>query len=383
MYYKDLIRKIFYPTVIVILISCVNKHKSEKKDISKDAAKKMIATTNVLKPMIHYSDKQLEGFLDSVGHLPTQPLADKVAFGADSLFKSPPQLYTLISAPDIKILKNAIHSGVIAAETARRIFNNNQISDSCNTKSIFTTYKVGFIPVVYYPFNLKNGEYGICIGDPDHCRNPYLYFFKGNRIVAKHDFYQRHSEKLRWFKDADGKTVVYYGKEFDEGSGIWWFNYYFYKYDGDKVIPALNIPQNINLLQPSPWGLRELWLECIIKKTNPLTIKIVYHQQLPDTTKFDNFTTDPILSPMIVNDSTLVKYLWNEQTKTFDGQYSPSKITQSQILSYYLTNNELLFINVYYNNLKTLFNNKKKKIWVINYLNKIKNQEAGNKTEEE
>src|SRR6185437_15851494 len=91
----------------------------------------------------------------------------------------------------------------------------------------------------------------------------------------------------------------------------------------------------------------------------------------------------PILSPMIVNDYTLVKYLWNEQTKTFDGQYSPSKITQSQILSYYLTNNELLFINVYYNNLKTLFNNKKKKIWVINYLNKIKNQEAGNKTEEE
>ena len=377
-------KKILCAFLVFILIGCDHKHSSEKKDSTiKAAAKKTVTTAPAVKPMVHYSDQQLEAFLDSVGHLPTQPLADNIAFGADSLFKSPPQHDTLISAPDVKILKNAVNRGVISAKIARRIFNNNQISDSCNSEGIFTTYKIGFIPVVYYPFNLKNGEYGICVGNPDNCKNPYLYFFKGDRIVAKHDIYQRNSEKLRWFKDSEGKTVVYYSKEFDEGSGIWWFNYFFYKYDGNKIIPVLNIPQNINLLQPSPWGLRELWLECIIKKTNPLTIKMVYHQQLPDTANFDHFTTGAISSPMIVNDSTCVKYLWNEQTKMFDGQYNMSKITKSQILSYYLADNELLFINTYYNRLKTLFNNKKKKIWVVNYLNRIKNHEAGNKTEEE
>jgi hypothetical protein len=110
---------------------------------------------------------------------------------------------------------------------------------------------------------------------------------------------------------------------------------------------------------------------------------MVYHQQLPDTTKFDHFTTDPISSPMIVNDSTLVKFLWNKHTKSYDGQYNPTKITYSQILSYYLVDNELLFINAYYKSIKSTFNSKQKKVWVTNYLNKVKNHEAGNKTEEE
>jgi hypothetical protein len=360
-------------------VACNNATKPTKKIIAvKAKINKSLTAGTTDRPLIKYSDKQLEAFLDSIGKLPTEPLAAKVAFIADSDFKSPRRMDKLISPADIKILKHAAHKGVMAVKTARRIFNNNQISYDCNTKSIFLTYKVGLIPVVYYPFNINKGEYGICIGDPDHCENAYLYFFKGDSVIAKHDLYQRFSDKLRWFKDGDGETIVYYIKQFDEGSGVWWFNYYFYKYDGNKLISVLNELQSANLIQPSPWGARELWLESSIQKTNPLTIKMVYHQELPDTAEFDHYTATPDTSPEIVNDSTIVQYTWNRQTKTFEGQYGQSKITKAQILSYYLVDNEILFINSYYNRLKNLISNKTTRRSTLHYLNLVKNY-AGKK----
>ncbi|MDB5152470.1 MAG: hypothetical protein JWR54_1221 [Mucilaginibacter sp.] len=127
---------------------------------------------------------------------------------------------------------------------------------------------------------------------------------------------------------------------------IWWYQFFFYKYDGNKLIPVLSVPQNINLLQPSPWGVRELWLESFVQKTDPLVIKMVYHQQLPDTAEFDHYTPNPNLGPMIANDSTYIQYSWNKQTKVLEGNFKQSKISQSKILSYYLTDNELLLIRI-------------------------------------
>jgi hypothetical protein len=179
---------------------------------------------------------------------------------------------------------------------------------------------------------------------------------------------------LKYFKDIDGKTVVYYRGEFTEGSGIWWYNFFFYKYDGDKIIPVLNELQNANLLQPSPWGARELWLESTVQKTNPLTIKMVYHQKLPDTLLSDtDNATRAGSGPMIVNDSTIVKYVWNEKTKTLDGQFAGSKITRAQILSYYLIDNERLFINANYKKLKALLLDKTTRKATLNYINLVKN----------
>jgi hypothetical protein len=359
--------------LIVLLMDCNDGHKpGDKTTTAKTKVNKGSTADTTETPIIRFSDKQLEEFLDSIGKLPTQPLADKAAFYPDSVFKSPRQLDTLISPTDTKILKRAIHKGVMAVKTARRIFNNNAISYHCNTKSIFLNYRVGLIPVIYYPFNTNKGEYGICIGDPDNCLNAYLYFFKGNRIIAKHDLYQRHSDKLRWFVDGDGESVVYYSKEFDEGSGVWWFNTYFYKYEGNKLLPVLDEINNANLLQPSPWGARELWLESSIQKTNPLTIKMVYHQELPNTTVFDRDTDTTRQNIQIVNDSTIVQYDWNQKTKTFEGQYVRSKITKPQIISYYLVDNEVLFINCYYNKLKAFLSDKKTRDQTLYYLNLVK-----------
>jgi hypothetical protein len=360
-----------------MLAACMHRPKSVVKKVSQPLklSNTSIADTDIdHENHIRYSDKRLEDFLDSVGTLSAQSLADTVAFGADSVFKNQTSLDTTLSSKDFEIIKRAIHKGYISVKTARRIFHNPDISYDCNVKSIMLTYKKGLIPVVYYPFDKDTtqfNEFAVCIGDPGHCITAALYFFKGNRLIALHEGYNRFAPDLEHYKDSDGKTVVYYGKSFESGSGIWWNNYFFYKYEGNKLIPILNELQNGNR-QNFFWGPRVMWLESTVQKTNPLTIKMVYYQYLPNTASFSdisNYDNDP----KIVDDSTLVQYAWNEKTKTLQGDYGKSKITKPQILSYYLEDNELLFINSYYKTLKLALRDTTKRKATLIYLNIIKN----------
>lgn len=354
--------------MLVILMSCDKKQKPTGKKPN-HAVSQSTATSGKERKKIQYSDQELEAYLDSIGNLSTQPLADKAAFWADSVFKSQKQLDTLISVKDFELLKRAAHKGVIGVEMARRIFRNQEISFGCTTKSIFLTYKKGLIPVVYYPFDKNKNdfnEFAICVGDPGHCSNAYFYFFKSNRIIARHDGYNRFTQEPEHYKDEDGKTIVYTVQGFDNGSGIWWNNFFFYKYEGDKLIPILNELQNGNM--QSFWGFRVLWLESFIQKTNPLTIKMVYYNQFADEDSDKGG-----YGPLIINDSTIVQYNWDERTKTLQGQYDKSKISKPQILSYYLGENDLLFMNTHYSTLKNALRDKTKMKLLLVYLNNVKN----------
>jgi len=315
---------------------------------------------------IHYSDRELEAFLDSIGKLPTQPLVDKVAFYADSVFLNQLPTSKTLSPEQFDLVQQAARTSVISISSAQRIFPDVAIDSICNASRIDLTYQKGLVPVVYYPFNREGfDEFALCIGDPEHCPNAVLYFFKGNKIIAKHDGYSRFfGLDLKHYKDSDGRTVVYYVHEFTEGSGVWWNNYFFYKYDGDTLLPILNELQNGNL--QSPWGFRIFWLESTIQKENPLTIKMVYYVQLPDTTK-------PDLGSRIIDDSTLVRYETSEPTKKLVARYQNSKITGSQVLSYYVEDNDLLFINSYYKTLKKALRDTGQKRATLNFLNEEKN----------
>ncbi|WP_259066794.1 hypothetical protein HDF24_21290 [Mucilaginibacter sp. X4EP1] len=318
------------------------------------------------KPIIQYTDRQLEFFLDSVGKLSTKLLANKEAFYADSIFKNQRQLDTLISDRDLKALKKAIRKGAIRVSVARRIFNNPAIDSSCTEKSVFLTYKQGLTPIELYPFSKNKGtlnEYAVCIGDPDHCPNACLYFFKGKRVIAMHNFYERFESGLYHYQDSDGKTVIYYCYMFAEGSNEWWFNYFFYKYDGNKLIPVLNELENGNVTAPVE---RALWLESTIEKNNPLTIKMVYYNQFPASENDIDF------GPYIIKDSTTVQYRWDERSKTYQGNYEQSKITRPQIISYYLSSDNLLFINAHYQVLKNGLQDKNKRVRILHYLSEVK-----------
>lgn len=368
-----IIRNLTCFVLVLAVFGCNHTTKKPDKKVVKKTQKVELKEYKEIK----YTEPQLLTFFDSVGRLPVKPLADKAAFYADSVFENfTTPMNREVSAADFSVLKSCIRKGMIKTADVRRIFGEIKTDSTCTAKGLLDSVKKGNVYLGYYPFGgnkNKFDEFGILIGDAGHCDSSELYFFKGNKIIAKQDGYSRYDDNVQYFKNSDGESIVYRRMEFNRGSGIWWFNSFFYKYDRDKIVPVLNELKNSNLLQPSPWGIREIWLESTIQSTNPLIMKVVYHQQFQDTAEFDHYEADPKPGPMIVNDSTLVKYTWNAKTKKLEAQFSSSKISRPQILSYYLLDNELLFINTHRQRLKMMLLNKKKKIYILHYLNSIKN----------
>jgi hypothetical protein len=95
---------------------------------------------------------------------------------------------------------------------------------------------------------------------------------------------------------------------------------------------------------------------------------MVYHQYF-----FEDTNSPGSDHPDFINDSTIIQYKWDERSKTTQGQYAASKISKSQILSYYLFDNEHLFINSHYQLLKRMLHDSAQRKWELSYLNAVKN----------
>lgn len=344
---------------ILFLANCGNGQRQQE-----NATSKPTDTTEINNKETRYTDKHLENFLDSIGSLSPTLWTDRVSFVADSTFKNQIQMNKVVSQTDFTKLKRAIKEDdeilrTIDIKTAKNIFGEIQIDSSFLAD--------GKIPITVYSFDKRKddfNEYAICLGYPDMDWSCILYFFKGNKIIAKHNIFHRYGLELEHYKDSDNKTIIYYKENFGSGTGIWQFNFYFYKYYDDKLIPILNELENGNL---NGWGnTRSFWLEAFVTKTKPLTFKMVYYQELYER-------TDSISIHRIIDDSTFVQYTWDEKTRTLIGNYDKSKINKFQTLTYYLADNELLFINTYYATLKDCLKDKEKRKVTLNYLNEVKN----------
>lgn len=154
--------------VFLILASCSHpqKPKPVKPIIRKPVKAKVIADTTD-KPLIQYSNQQLISYLDSIGKLPTQPLADKVSFGADSAFNNLTKPYNRrVSTADIEIIKKAGKAKCIEAHEAMRIFGELKTDVACNTQGLIYSLKKGFVyfsllPLVQIKTDQKNLQYGL------------------------------------------------------------------------------------------------------------------------------------------------------------------------------------------------------------------------------
>jgi hypothetical protein len=303
-----------------------------------------------------YNDRLLEAYLDSIGNLSSVLWMKNVAFATDSVFRNRTPMEKTIGAKDFALLKNGCKTGMLDISISKRIF-----GDIAGDSSYL---EQGAIPLQFFSFDTRESnfrEFAICpLGDGGwECD---VFFFSGNRMVSKHHIYHRYSLQVDHYKDRDGKTVVYYRENYGSGSGIWWFNYCFYKYDGSKLIPVLNELAEAN--QQFPWGARVFTLKSTVQKTNPLTLKMVYSQAFSDVPG----------SPFFIYDSTFVRYTWNEEFKTFRGDYKKSKITKPQILMYYLEDTEHLFINTYHDMLKRFLQTDTMRTRTLDYLDLVKKQ---------
>lgn len=353
--------KTYLPLVLLIVFS------SCKPSIKKESiAEKPPKTNAVEQPSteIKYPEKVLVAFMDSIAQLPLKPLMDKVDYPTDSLFKSQENIGRQLTQQQFKKLKLAIKSEQINIGFAESIFGKFPI-DTMDVKK-------GKVTIQLFSFDKNKtdyNEFAVVLGWPQDFMLTNVYFLKGDKLLSRIALNFRYELEIKNFRDSEGKTVVYYKQNYESGSGIWWYNYYFYKYDGEKFIPVLNELENANMTWP---GFRNVWLESTIVNTNPLTLKMVYHQRF-DWSLEDNEKDDKD-DAFIVNDSTFVKYDWDQNTKTFVGDYAHSKISKAEILTYYLEENEFLFIKTHYRLLQLRLANKNQKAAVLDYLNGIKNR---------
>lgn len=313
-------------------------------------------STDKSKKSIQYSDYQLEKYLDSIGNLPSGPLMEKVSLMVDSIFKNQQQLDIVVEASDFEKLKQGCNAEQLDVKTVKAIFGDIHIDERFIEK--------GVVPLTFFSFDEnKNNfkEFAVCPGYADATWNCDVYFFSGNKMIAKHHIYHRFGLELEHYKDIDGKTIVYYKESLLNGTGTWWYNFYFYKYYDNKLIPILNELQNANL--QIPWSVRLYWFQSTVQNTHPLTLKMVYNQAY----------TDSLDAPYYIDDSTFVQYRWDEETKRLIGDYEKSKISKAQIMSYYLEDNELLFINAYNELIKKNLKDSTFRQSTLNYLNFIKN----------
>ncbi len=132
----------------------------------------------------------------------------------------------------------------------------------------------------------------------------------------------------------------------------------------NTIIPVLNEIKESNL--SAYWGARGFGLTTKIIKTNPLTIKMDYKQNLPD-----NLNNEV----PIIKGTTTIKYIWNNKLKKLTGNYNVKQLNKNQLFTYYTRRNtDILFINTHYKQLKKLLLGKQKAL-ALNYLNNIKNQQ--------
>jgi len=329
-------RQIFYALLMTVMamggiVGCVEK----KAPIDENA-----------RPM-SYSETYLESFLDSVGRLPIEPMVRKAEKYSDSIFYDLKNFSVEWSMSDIEALKKNAKKGVMSEDLAKKY----------QLKYDPKEVKESWVFIESFFFDESKSEFAISIGSLAGWGGE-VYFFQKNKCIAYQHIEHRYGLELEHYTDAEGKTVVYYRENFESGTGIWWFDFYFYRYDDGELKPILSELQNGNLSMMPAYHAR--WLESTVVNTNPLTLKMVYYLSGEN-------------EEYIINDSTEVSYKWDAINKVLHGDYQHSKLSKEQILSYNLGSpNDLFFVRAHYDLFKQLLKDEAKRKLVFYYLNDVK-----------
>ena len=190
-----------------------------------------------------------------------------------------------------------------------------------------------------------------------------VYFFKNNKVIAFQQINNKYGVEINHYKDQEGKTVIYYLENFASGTGIWQYNYFFYRYNESKLEPILNVLQNSNM---NEFSHKILWFETTVEATNPLILKFVYSVDIHDVK--GNKTS-------LIADSSTVVYKWNSEKQKLIGAF-PSNFNEDKVLAFGLMNSDAFLIRIFKDQIqKLLEKDESSKDAVFYYLNVIKNQE--------
>jgi len=336
----------------VFLFSCESRHESSTHHQDKDS-------TTALPTEVQYSRADLLQFFDSIGNSDCSHLKLDLIKDADSVFSNTSSINQIISVSDFEKLKRATKLGKLDLKTAKGIFKFPLDSHFIKNDSV---------EISYFPFDKiksKFGKFALVIGSFSGSWENDIYFFDGMKVLSKHHNFHKNGDGISWFVDSDGNTVIYYRENFGGGSGIWQYNFFFYKYSNGGLIPALNILENGNLHFSSE-DFRHFWFETFVVSTVPLKLKFVFSYELSD--RHNNWIE-------VKKDSTEVDFLWDRKSATYIGQF-PDDLNLTQIYSYFIGSNVDLYTicidNKYLRSILFGQDSVKSNLVYI-YLNKIKN----------
>lgn len=308
-----------------------------------------------------YSERALIALLDSIGQLNPGTWEKELLLMVDSTLNNQAKLNNRLSKANFQTLKKAAFEKEIDFQFAKQIFPGIELDNSLLQHLID-----GKLPIGFYSFNKKEKdfkEFAISIGNGLTWKND-VYFFNADEIISKHSVFHRYGLDVKHFKDKENRTVIYYKVNYGSGSGTWWQQFNFYAFENGQLVPALTEIQNINLQYP--WGIRAYWIESEIVNEKPLQIKFTYNNQ------FFNANAAPT---EFINDSTVITYIIDKQSRKFIPQYTGSKQNKNKLLCYFHSDTELLFVNSNYNLFKKELNsgNLVKRNAILNYLSDLKN----------
>ncbi|MDR0659315.1 MAG: hypothetical protein LBG19_00605 [Prevotellaceae bacterium] len=290
-----------------------------------------------------YSEDELISFLDSIGNLNPDIWVQNISFPADSTLNNQLSLSRKLSPADVNQLLEAAEEQQISVNFAQRIFP--EAIDS----TLIKHFTDGYVPIKFYELSEDFDEFAILIGYEGGGEND-VYFFKDHTIISKHHIYNRYGFQPEFFKNENNETVIYYTINYGSGTGIWWYQYNFYKYGNNALIPVLTEVQNVDLR--FPWALRAYWIETEVISRVPLQLKFVYNNYFLDTEGYTKF----------INDSTAVAYSIDNQNGKYIPNFSDTKLNRNKLLTYYIAENDLLFINTHYKQIKRELNEEKRQV---------------------
>ena len=300
---------------------------------------------------IQYSEEELVLFLSSVEKIKSEPLMNTISAKTNLAFRKQKQMKRKISKTNFEKLLIAIDTKEMEAELATAIFGKSNVN--------LGKIKSNDIGLNFYSFDeiTDNFEvFGIYFNESHE-----LFFIKNKKVIAKHIIHTKLLPDLHFYKDSYGKTIFFYDYELMSGSGIWQNNYFFYRIDGEKVEPVLNQIHLSNLR--NDWSDRHFSLETTIESFSPLTFKITYEVSFLNEEKEMKF----------INDTALIKYVWNDKTKQLEGNFTASKLNEAQLTSFYIEGSDLLFLKSFYPVIKMNLREEHLKGPTLKYLNEVKN----------
>jgi hypothetical protein len=246
-----------------------------------------------------------------------------------------------LKAYEFEELKNAIRLGQMDVRMAKRIFPN--LTDD----SVFlSTLKANnYVAIGFHSFDSDQSDFthfAISIGG-NELRQHEVYFFHSSTILAKHRIFHHSGLNFQHYIDQQNNTVVYYSVNLGSGTGYFWNQWNFYRYDQNGFKPLLSEISSYYCQFPSK---RVCSIEGKVANTKPLKIHYVMS---------NNLVSEDDLEFPFLNDSAIVEFKMDVSDQKLYPSNSDRTVYSNIHVPYYSDQHELAFIQANYKRMKEMF----------------------------